>query len=521
MDFLSLQENNQVAIVGALAIIILVYYLSTKLRHGDKVKSPPQPPHAGGAWPIIGHLHLLGGPQLPHITLGTMAEKYGPIFTIRQGVHLIAVVSDSEVVKELFTKYDVAISSRPKFLAAQLLGHNYANFGFAPYGPYWSEMRKITSQELLSNGRMEQLKQVVVSETVTRVKELFKLWTTKRNDSGCVDVDMKQWFNDLTLNVVVRLVVGKRYFRADKDSGDEKEARKCQQIMRDFFRFLGLFFVSDNIPFLRFLDFGHTKAMKRVGVEMDNMMQKWMEEHRQNNEGQDFMAAIMNAVEKSALPDFDNDTIVKSTCSTIIAGGTDTSAVMLTWTLSLLLNNRNTLKRVQEELDMHVGRERQVVESDISKLVYLQAIVKETLRLYPAGPLGGLREFTQDCTVSNYHIPKGTRLLVNLWKLHRDERIWSNPMEFRPERFLDAHKDVDVKGRHFELIPFGAGRRLCPGVAYGIQILHLVLATLLHGFEISTVDNTSVDMTEIPGLTNCKATPLNVLLSPRLPSRLY
>jgi len=401
-------------------------------------------------------------------------------------------------------------------------------FGFSPYGPYWSKLRKITTLELLSSRRLELLKQVRVSETMTCIKELYKLWTEKRNDSGHVMVEMKQWFSDLTLNVIVRMVAGKRYFGVNTNPSDDKEARQCQKIMRDFFYFLGLFLVSDNIPFLRFLDLGgHEKAMKKIGEEMDIMMEKWMEEHRRNRDSgkvkgeQDFMDVMMTVVEGAELGGFDKDTIVKSTCASIISGGSDTPTVMLIWALSLLLNNRSVLKRAQEELDIHVGRERKVDESDINKLVYLQAIVKETLRLYPAGPLGGLREFTEDCNVSGYHIPKGTRLMLNLWKLQRDPQVWSDPLEFRPERFLTAHKDVDVKGQHFELIPFGAGRRLCPGMAFGIQMLHLVLATLLHSFELSTPSDVPVDMTESAGLTNIKATPLDVLLAPRLPSQFY
>ncbi|KAK4404064.1 cytochrome [Sesamum angolense] len=195
---------------------------------------------------------------------------------------------------------------------------------------------------------------------------------------------------------------------------------------------------------------------------------------------------------------------------------------MLVWTLSLLLNNRRVLKIAQEELDKYVGRERRVQDLDISNLVYLNAIVKETLRLYPAGPLGGTREFSEDSHVGGYYVPKGTWLIMNLWKLHRDPNVWpDDPSEFRPERFLSTHKSVDVKGHDFELIPFGAGRRICPGVNLALQMLHFVLASLLHAFEFSTVCDEMVDITESAGLTNMKATPLEVLIAPRLSPTLY
>ena len=170
----------------------------------------------------------------------------------------------------------------------------------------------------------------------------------------------------------------------------------------------------------------------------------------------------------------------------LIAGGNDTIVVTLTWAISLLLNNRHVFKKAQDELDDQVGKERIVNESDINKLVYLQAIVKETLRLYTGAPLSGPREFTnKDCTIGGYHVPKGTQLIPNLWKIQTDHHKWSDPLNFKPERFLTTHKDVDFKGKNFEFIPFGSGRRICPGASFGVQMVHLALASFLHMYDIS------------------------------------
>lgn len=193
----------------------------------------------------------------------------------------------------------------------------------------------------------------------------------------------------------------------------------------------------------------------------------------------------------------------------------------LVWALSLLLNHLHVLKKAQEELDFFVGKDRLVEESDIENLVYLQAIIKEAFRLYPPGPVIP-RATMEDCTLSNgYHVAAGTHILLNVWKIQHDERVWSNPFEFQPERFLTDHKDVDVRGQDFELIPFGAGRRLCAGVSLALQVVHLTLASLLHSFDVATPSNVAVDMSESPGLTNEKATPLQVLITPRLDSHLY
>ncbi|KAJ0024021.1 hypothetical protein Pint_08875 [Pistacia integerrima] len=490
MDFLLVSLNTTIIGVFVTLLIFSCYLLR---RSNSNSTKGPKAPEAAGKWPVIGHLPVLAGSQLPHFTLGALADKYGPVFCIRVGVYPALVVSSWEVAKELFTTYDVDVSSRPKLTTGKLLGHNYANFGFSPYGAYWREMRKITAVELLSNRRLDLLKHVRATEVEHALKEIYKLWTKARNESSHVLVETKQWFGDLNLNVILRMVAGKRYFGADAAT-DEKEVRRCRKAMREFFDLAGLFVVRDALPFLGWLDIGgYEKAMKKTFKELDSLVEEWLEEHRRKKEAGE----------------------------TIIVGATDTTTVNLTWALSLLLNNHYALEKVQEELDSVVGKERLLSESDVDKLVYLQAVVKEALRLYPAGPLGGGREFTKDCTISGYYVPKGTRLLLNIWKIQTDPQVWSDPLEFKPERFLTTHKDIDVKGQHFELIPFGCGRRACPGISFGLQMTHLALASLLHAFDITTPSSAPVDMTGTPGMTNIRATPLEILVKPRLSHHLY
>lgn len=191
------------------------------------------------------------------------------------------------------------------------------------------------------------------------------------------------------------------------------------------------------------------------------------------------------------------------------------------WILSLLLNNRHALKRAQEELDLVVGKERWVEDTDINNLVYLQAIVKETLRLYPPGPLAVPHEAMEDCNVCGYYVQKGTRLFVNVWRLHRDPNFWADPEVFFPERFLTSQTGIDASGLHFEFIPFGSGRRACPGINFAFQVIHLTLARLLQGFELATPLNEAVDMSEGSGVTLPRTTPLVILLTPRLSHNLY
>ncbi|KAK8717528.1 hypothetical protein V6N13_044791 [Hibiscus sabdariffa] len=522
------------ALVAILAAL-LIYAFSKKLISSTSRSKSDGVPEAGGAWPVIGHLHLFSSKEILYRTLYGLSEKYGPVFSLRLGSHKALVVGNSEMAKEILTIHDKAFATRPSLSASKLLGYDYAMFGFAPYGSYWREMRKITTLELLSNHRLDMLnfKQIRASEVHIGIKDLYETWTSKGSGvEGGVLVDMKQWFADLTHNMAFRIVVGKRYYGATAHSADEGEARQCQKSIKEYFHLFGAFVLSDAIPFLGWLDVGgHKKAMKRIAEELDVFVQGWLDEHKrkrlsggEGKEDQDFMDVMLTVTEDAKLNgfDIDADTITKATCLNLILGAADSNMVPLIWGLALLLNNPHTLRKAKEEVATHVGKDRHVEESDIKNLVYLQAVVKETLRLYPPSPILALRAAMEDCTLSNgYRVTPGTRLLLNAWQIHHDERVWSNPNEFKPERFLTTHKELDLKGQNFELLPFGAGRRACSGVSLALQVIHLSLASVLHCFELETPDNKAVDMTESPSLANVKATPLHVLLKPRLSPQLY
>ncbi|CAI9281772.1 unnamed protein product [Lactuca saligna] len=521
-------------IVATIFVSILVHRLLLPILHRKKENTGKnlKPPHAKGAWPIIGHLHLLGGPELPHKVLGDMAEKHGPIFTIKLGVHQALVVSDAAIAKDCFTTNDKAFASRPKTETSKTMAYNNAVFGLAPYGDYWRKMRKMVVLEVLSQQRVEMLRHIRASEVRASVKELYDWWVLNKltesseSQSQMVKVEMSQWFGNLVLNIMVRILTGKRF------SPNHEEGVQFQAVVRKFFELMGALVLSDFIPYLNYLDVGgYKKVMKNTWKDLDNIFDRWLKEHKQeiksiqqHEANQDFMHVLISILQDASedqFPGFDHDTIIKATSLQILLAGVDTTSLTLTWALALLLNNPKALETAQDEIDEHVGRDRLVEESDLKNLVYLNAIIKETLRLYPAGPLSVPHESLDDCCVGGYNIPKGTRLLVNLWKLQRDPNIWSNPEEFKPERFLTSHKDIDVKGNHYELLPFGSGRRMCPGVLFAFKVLGLTLARLIQQFVLKKPSDEPVDMTESMGATNGKATPLDVLLGPRLPSNMY
>ncbi|KAK7266221.1 hypothetical protein RIF29_18863 [Crotalaria pallida] len=436
------------------------------------------------------------------------------------------------MAKECFTTNDIAVSCRPKLVAVEHMAYNQAMLGLAPYGPYWREIRKIVTLQFLSNRRIELLSHIRVSEIRTSIKELYNnVWSSKKNDHGYVSVELKQWFAQLSFNMVLRMIAGKRYFGAADVVGEE-EAKKCLKSLNEFTRLMGVFTVADAIPCLRWLDIGgYEKAMKETAKELDNILSEWLEEHRKkrmalsgsnkDESNQDFIDVMISVLDDTKIEEFDHDAIHKSTTLALILGGTDTTTVTLTWAMCFLLRNPHILEKAKDELNTQVGEERCISESDISKLVYLQAIIKETLRLCPPTPLSISREFSENCTLGGYYVKKGTRLITNLWKIHTDPSVWPHPMEFKPERFLTTHKDIDVRGQHFELLPFGSGRRMCPGISFSLHMVHLTLASFLHSFEILNPSIEPIDMTGTNGLTNIKATPLEVLVKPCLPPKCY
>ena len=193
----------------------------------------------------------------------------------------------------------------------------------------------------------------------------------------------------------------------------------------------------------------------------------------------------------------------------LLLAGTDTSAVTLEWAMTNLLNHPNILKKARDEIDSQIGEEKLIEESDVSKLPYLQSIISETLRLYPATPLLVPHMSSADCTIEGYDVPSGTMLLVNAWAIHRDPKVWDDATSFKPERF----ENCEVNGH--KLMPFGIGRRACPGAGLAQRTVSLTLGSLIQSFEWERVTTKEVDINEGSGITMPKAMPLEAMCKAR------
>lgn len=320
MDLVLSSLQNATTIIALFSLIPLCLFLLS-LSKDSKNKEAPI---AKGAWPILGHLSIFSGKQPPHRVLGTLADKYGPIFTIKLGSKHAIVLNNWELAKECFTKNDMIVSSRPNLDSTEHLAYKGAMFAFGPYNPYWREIRKIATLEILSNRRVEQQQHVRVSEVQTSIKELFDVWSSKKNEScssNYVLVDLKQWFTHLTFNMVLRIIVGKRYF-GTTSIVEEEEAQRSVKAMEEMMHLLGIITIGDVIPWLKWFDFnGHVKAMKETSKKLDKIVGEWLKEcrHKRNlgekvdEHNQNIMEVLLSLLDGTTIEGFDSDTIIKAT----------------------------------------------------------------------------------------------------------------------------------------------------------------------------------------------------------------
>ncbi|KAL3840447.1 hypothetical protein ACJIZ3_025038 [Penstemon smallii] len=308
---------------------------------------------------------------------------------------------------------------------------------------------------------------------------------------------MKSKLSELSFNIVMRIVGGKRYFGDQVENYEE--ARNFRELIRGV-AYLSGASNADFLPFLQWIDYqGLEKRMMGLQREFDAFIQGLIDEHKKkicsSNDiiGRKTMIESMLELQQSE-PEFYSDEIIKGIVLVLLMAGTDTTAVTMEWAMALLLNHPNMLKKARAELDNHVGHNRLVDEPDLSKIPYLQGIVNEALRLYPAVPLLVPRESSNDCTIEGFDVPSKTMLLVNAWSIHRDPKLWDDPESFKPERY-DGLEDEAYK---LKLIPFGLGRRRCPGAG-------------LANREWERIDEELVNMDEGMGLSMPKAKPLEAM----------
>ncbi|XP_022133199.1 cytochrome P450 CYP736A12-like [Momordica charantia] len=491
--------------VTLVSLIALLLRSCLFKNHNKRKKLPPGPK----GFPIFGSLHLLG--KLPHRDLQKLSQEYGPIMHMKLGLVPTIIVS-SPSAAELFLKtHDLVFASRPPSEASKHISYRQKNLVFSPYGPYWRNMRKMCTLELLSNLKINSFKSM-------RKHQLGLLIQHLREAAACdrVAVNLSDKVTSFTTDITCLMVFGKKY--EDK----EFDERGFKAVMQQGLQLGAAPNLGDFIPFIAGLDLqGLTRQMKAVHKVFDGFLEKIINEHleaRDEHKTKDFVDVMLDLVDSEQSEYQIDRSAIKAIMLDMLAAAMDTSATAIGWAMPELIKHPHIMKKMQVELEKVVGLDRVVEESDLENLEYLEMVVKEILRLYPPAPLLIPRESLEDCIVKGFHIPKKSRVIVNVWAIGRDPSGWTiDPEKFFPERFIDSQ--IDVRGRDFQLIPFGAGRRSCPGMQLGLTVVRLLLAQLVHCFDWELPNGmlpSELDMTEEFGLTCPRAQDLWVIPTYRL-----
>ncbi|KAI4335917.1 hypothetical protein L6164_014513 [Bauhinia variegata] len=495
------------------ATIVLAFLLYRLLSPSKPLPPGPRP------WPIIGNLPHMG--PVPHHALAALARTYGPLMHLRLGFVHVVVASSASVAEQFLKNHDSNFSSRPPNAGAKYIAYNYQDLVFAPYGARWRMLRKISSLHLFSAKALDDFRHLRQEEVSRLTRNLAK--------AGSKPVNLGQLLNVCTTNALGRVMLGRRVFD-DGSAGCDTRADEFKSMVVEVMVLAGVFNIGDFIPALEWLDLQGVQAkMKKLHKRFDAFLTSIIEEHKvsKTEKHNDMLSTLLSLKD---VPDEEGtkltDTEIKALLLNMFTAGTDTSSSTTEWAIAELLRHPKMLTRVQEELDSVVGRDRVVTELDLPHLPYLQAVIKETFRLHPSTPLSLPRIAAESREIFGYHIPKGATLLVNVWAIARDPKEWSDPLEFRPERFLPGGEkpQVDVKGNDFEVIPFGAGRRICAGMNLGLRMVQILTATMIHAFDYELENGMNpekLNMEEAYGLTLQRAAPLSVHPRPRLSPHVY
>ncbi|OVA03274.1 Cytochrome P450 [Macleaya cordata] len=505
--------------VAAAALLLLL--------HGRKATTSGRrlPPGPRG-WPVVGNIFDLG--SRPHATLAGLKRKYGPLIWLQLGSVDTLVISSSKAAMEMFKNHDQSFSNRHLSETLKSDDTFSATITLSNYGPYWRMLRRLCTTELFSRKRIKDtrlLRRRCVDKMIKWIsdeaEQLASTSTTNRSSSNGIEVS--PFVMATVFNMISNLVLSRDLIVDPKST----KGNDFFELINEIQKLVGTPNVADFFPAsLRWLDpQGLKKKIKQKFNLVLEILDSFVEERRlrhgvddvqhqqDDNKMKDFLDVLLqfegNGKDEPTKISGRNLNMV---ILELFLAGIETTTTTVEWALTELLRNPKSMKMVRAEIAQIVGHERKIEESDIEDLHYLNAVIKETLRLHPTTPFLVPHSVVKDVEFMGYWITKDTQVFINVWGIGRDPSIWDDPLSFKPERFLGSN--VDYRGQNFEFLPFGAGRRMCPGIPLGHQMLHLVLGSLLQSFEWTQengVTPETIDMGENLGTTLRKAIPLKAI----------
>ncbi|CAI0409455.1 unnamed protein product [Linum tenue] len=489
---------------AALILSNIIIMSSMKRRQqGNKARKPPSPPKL----PILGNLHQVG--KYPHRIFPALAKRCGApdLMLLHFGSRPVLVVSTSKAAREVMKTHDLISSDRPERKTAKKLLYGNKDIVNARYGEHWRLSRRLCVLHLLSNKKIRSCRPLREEEIGLLVNRI------RTSAQAGQEVNLSALLPCFTNDVICRIALGRKY------DGNTVFRDLLAEIMELFIAFS----VGEFIPQLSWVSrlTGFDARVDRVARRFDEFLDgavlesearlekrsNMIEREEEEEEGQavpliDVLLQLQRDSPEECHLDGDG---IKAVIMDMFIGGTDTTSTLLEWTMSELMKHPRVMKKLQEEVRREAGVI--ICEENLHKLEYLKLVIKETTRLHPPVPLLPPRQLMQDATIMGYDVSAGTMILTNAWGIGRDPADWGeSPEEFLPERFLQTK--VDFIGQDFELIPFGAGRRRCPGISFGLAVVEVALANLVRDFDWRLPGGMRLEMTECVGLTARRDVPL-------------
>ncbi|KAL3362127.1 hypothetical protein AABB24_014807 [Solanum stoloniferum] len=510
-----MEPLNKLCLAALTLSIVFLTILWYKLTsHKEEPKLPPGP----RGLPIVGFLPFLRTNL--HHQLTELSQQYGPIYKFWLGSKLCVVLNSPSLAKEVVRDQDSVFANRDPPIAGLVGTYGGLDIRFSPYGSYWREMRKLFVREMLSNNNLEACYSL-------RRREVRKTIRNVHTKIG-YPVDIGELAFVTEMNVVISIIFGSKFVEeTEKHSTD---GTKFRELVMKYGLVMGKPNISDFFPMLARFDLqGIQKEMEALLKLFDSILDpaisecmKMLSDQRegeiQGNEKKHLIQILLELMEQKDFGISLDLVKIKAILVDIVIGGTDTTITTVEWVMSELLNNPEIMSKVQQELKHVVGMNNIVEESHLPNLHYLDAVLKETLRLHPALPLLLPKRPSQCAIVGGYKIPEGTKVFLNVYAIHRDPQVWESPLEFQPERFLSASTNLDYAGNNMKYLPFGSGRRICAGIPLAEKMLMFILASLLHSFDWKLPEGENVDLSEGFGLVLKKSERLLVIPTPRLPN---
>ncbi|KAH7865140.1 hypothetical protein Vadar_002770 [Vaccinium darrowii] len=483
------------------APLLLLLFALHFFQGGRKLKLPPSPPRL----PIIGHLHLLG--TLPHKSFSILSQTYGRILLLQLGLAPTLVVTSAEIAKEIMKTQDVTFSNRVQTRAAKIISYGCSDLIFSPHNEYWRQMRKIFVLRLLSLNRVHSFDSLR-EEEVARFIEKIR--------GTCLDgtpINLRELVVLVSSDIISRCILGTR-------NEVEDDKKRFGVLARSAMVLMGEFCFQDFFPSLGWMDVltGFVNRLKSTSEGFDAFLDEVIARHRKcegnfDQPDKNCFIEILLELQKEDMTGMDfTQNSFKAILLDIFVAGTDTTSTTIEWAMAELMKSPTRMKKIQEEVRRVVGKKSKIKQDDIDQMDYLKCVVKETLRLHPPGPFLVPRESSESTKLGGYDIPPKTRIFINAWAIQRDPKYWDRPQEFLPERF--SNNPIDFRGNDFEFIPFGAGRRGCPGISFAIAETEQVLANLLYWFDWKLpvgVELEDLEMSEVFGVALHKKIELQLV----------